>query len=92
MVYKPLAAKVALVAGLRQALPVCKDIVAVEAVGLWESCKDFQRVGKGGKPALWLSMLSTLCQFHGLLLPTDSHYFSLSDMAMRRKLRSIQGD
>ena len=24
--------------------------------------------GKGGKPALWLSMLSTLCHFHGLLL------------------------
>src|SRR3984957_3109318 len=23
--------------------------------------------GKGGKPALWLSMLSTLCHFHGLL-------------------------
>ena len=22
--------------------------------------------GKGGKPALWLSMLSTLCHFHGL--------------------------
>ena len=23
--------------------------------------------GKGGKPALWLSMLSILCHFHGLL-------------------------
>ncbi len=24
-------------------------------------------VGKGGKPASWLSMISTLCHFHGLL-------------------------
>ena len=36
-----LAVKVALVADLQQALPVCQEIVAVV---LWESCKDFQRV------------------------------------------------
>jgi len=33
---------------------------------MWESRRDFQRVWEGGKPALWLSMLSTLCHFHGL--------------------------
>jgi hypothetical protein len=27
--------------------------------------------GKDGKPALWLSMLSILCHFHGLLLRAD---------------------
>jgi hypothetical protein len=27
--------------------------------------------GKGGKPALWLSMLSILCHFHGLLFEAD---------------------
>jgi hypothetical protein len=36
MVYKPLAVKVALVEGLRLALPVLREIsVVVEAVGMW---------------------------------------------------------
>jgi hypothetical protein len=39
----------------------------VGAVGMWESRRDFQTVWEGGKPALWLSMLSILCHFHGLL-------------------------
>ena len=39
----------------------------VEAVGMWESRTDFQKVWKGGKPASWLSMLSILCHFHCLL-------------------------
>jgi hypothetical protein len=29
--------------------------------------------GKGGKPVSWLSMLSTLCHFHGLLWKRASH-------------------
>src|SRR6185312_10557758 len=40
---------------------------AVEAVGMWESRRDFQRVWEGWKPASWLSMLSILCHFHDLL-------------------------
>jgi hypothetical protein len=34
---------------------------------MWESRRDFQREWKGGKPASWLSMLSTLCHVHGPL-------------------------
>src|SRR5260370_31677050 len=30
--------------------------------------------GKGGKPALWLSMLSILCHFHGLLYRCGSGF------------------
>jgi hypothetical protein len=32
----------------------------VEAVGMWESRRDFPECGKGGKPASWLSLLPTL--------------------------------
>src|SRR5580692_1377303 len=30
--------------------------------------------GKGGKPAIWLSMLSILCHFHGLLWRRGSEF------------------
>ena len=44
MVYKPLAVRVALVAGFRQALPVFRSmIVVVVAVGMWESPQGFPR-------------------------------------------------
>jgi hypothetical protein len=50
MVYKPLAARVALVAGFRRALPVFKYIlVVVVAVAMWESRRDFQGVWEGWK-------------------------------------------
>lgn len=42
--------------------------VVVEAVGMWESRRDFQRVWEGWEAAFWLSMLSTLCHFRGLRL------------------------
>jgi hypothetical protein len=75
MVYKPLAAKVALVAGLRRPLPVCKDMVAVEAVVMWESCKDFQGVREG-----WKARFMAFHAFHTLSFPrlafaNDSDYF-----------------
>src|SRR5579863_9167811 len=42
MVYKPLAVRVALIAGFRRALPVFKYmIVVVVAVVMWESRRDF---------------------------------------------------
>jgi hypothetical protein len=34
---------------------------------MWESKGISKECGKGGKPASWLSMLSILCHFHGLL-------------------------
>src|SRR5216683_1787082 len=35
--------------------------------------------GKGGKPASWLSMLSILCHFHGLLFrPGDARFTATS--------------
>jgi hypothetical protein len=44
MVYKPLAARVALVAGFRRALPVFRYmIVVVVAVVMWESPQGFPR-------------------------------------------------
>jgi hypothetical protein len=44
MVYKPLAARVALVASFRRALPVFIDmIVVVVAVVMWESPQGFPR-------------------------------------------------
>jgi hypothetical protein len=44
MVYKPLAVRVALVAGFRRALPVFNFIIAVvEAVGMCEIPKGFPR-------------------------------------------------
>jgi uncharacterized protein YjlB len=50
MVYKPLAAKVALVAGFRRALPVFRYMLVVAvAVVMWESRRDFQGVGEGWK-------------------------------------------
>ena len=50
MVYKPLAVRVALVAGFRRALPVFKYmIVVVVAVVMWESPQGFPRgVGRVG--------------------------------------------
>ena len=50
MVHKPLAARVALVAGFRRALPVFREmIIAAVAVGMWESRRDFQGVWEGWK-------------------------------------------
>src|SRR5271169_2066796 len=44
MVYKPLAVRVALIAGLRRALPVFRSmIVVVVAVVMWESPQGFPR-------------------------------------------------
>ena len=44
MVYKPLAVRVALIAGFRRALPVFRYmIVAVVAVVMWESPQGFPR-------------------------------------------------
>ena len=44
MVYKPLAVRVALVAGFRQALPVFKYMIVVAvAVVMWESPQGFPR-------------------------------------------------
>lgn len=45
MVYKPLAVRVALIAGFRRALPVFKYMIVVAvAVAMWESRRDFQGV------------------------------------------------
>jgi hypothetical protein len=50
MVYKPLAVRVALVAGFRRALPVFRSIIVVAvAVVMWESRRDFQGVWEGWK-------------------------------------------
>ena len=69
MVYKPLAVKVALIEGFRRAFAGLqindsrsRGNVGIPA-GISKGC------GKGGKPALWLSMLSIPRHFHGLLLP-----------------------
>src|ERR1700722_7355882 len=44
MLYKPLAVRVALIAGFRRALPVFRYmIVAAVAVGMWESPQGFPR-------------------------------------------------
>jgi hypothetical protein len=44
MVYKPLAVRVALIAGFRRALPVFKYIIVVAvAVVMWESPQGFPR-------------------------------------------------
>jgi hypothetical protein len=44
MVYKPLAVRVALIAGLRRALPVFKYMIAAAvAVVMWESPRGFPR-------------------------------------------------
>jgi hypothetical protein len=50
MVYKPLAVRVALIAGFRRALPVFSFMIVVTvAVVMWESCRDFQGVWEGWK-------------------------------------------
>jgi hypothetical protein len=50
MVYKPLAVSMALIAGFRRALPVFRLIIlAVVAVVMSESRRDFQGVWKGWK-------------------------------------------
>ena len=44
MVYKPLAVRVALIAGFRRALPVFRSMIAVAvAVVMWESPQGFPR-------------------------------------------------
>ena len=44
MVYKPLAVRVALIAGFRQALPVFRSMIVVAvAVVMWESPQGFPR-------------------------------------------------
>jgi hypothetical protein len=50
MVYKPLAVRVALIAGFRRALPVFRYMIVVAvAVVMWESRRDFQGVWEGWK-------------------------------------------
>jgi len=50
MVYRPLAARVAQVAGFRRALPVFRLMIVVAvAVVMWESRRDFQGVWEGWK-------------------------------------------
>src|SRR4051812_1374633 len=50
MVYKPLAARVALVTGFRRALPVFRLMIVVAvAVAMWEFRRDFQGVWEGWK-------------------------------------------
>jgi hypothetical protein len=60
--YKPLAVTMIPVEGY--------DKTYISSSRPWE-CGDPEGIskecGKGGKPALWLSMLSTLSHFHGLL-------------------------
>ena len=86
MVYKPLAVRVALIAGFRRALPVFRYmIVAVVAVGMWESLRDFQGMWECGTPALWLSKLSIPRDFHGLL---DRRAFKSPDLAHRLRIES----
>src|SRR5260370_29566344 len=67
MVYKTLAVRVALIAGygglcrfsIHDSRRSSRGNVGIPA-GISKGC------GKGGKPALWLSMLSTPRHFHGL--------------------------
>jgi hypothetical protein len=70
MVYKPLAVRVAQIAGFRRALPVFKYIiVAVVAVVMWESLQGFPRgVGRVesrlyGFPCFPYSDISMACFF-----------------------------
>ena len=71
MVYKPLAVRVALIAGFRRALPVFKYMIIVAvAVVMWEPRRDFQGVWEGWKagfmafhaPAFpWLVLAKSRC-------------------------------
>ena len=45
--------------------------------------------GKGGKPASWLSMLSILCHFHGLLLAREAVFTATSTSAMGRAREEV---
>jgi hypothetical protein len=62
MVYKPLAVRVALIAGFRRALPVFRYmIVAAVAMVMWESRWDFQGV--------WEERKTGLLAFHSFHAP-----------------------
>ena len=46
--------------------------------------------GKGGKPVSWLSMLSILCHFHGLLFAQgDARISATSTRAMGRTRKDV---
>jgi hypothetical protein len=74
MVYKPLAARVALIAGFRRALPVFRYMIVVAvAVVMWESRRDFQGVWEAWKAGLYgfpcfpYSVISMACFFAAIL-------------------------
>jgi hypothetical protein len=56
---------------------------------MWESRRDFQRVWEGWEAASWLSMLSTLCHFHGLLLAREAVFTATSTSAMGRAREEV---
>jgi hypothetical protein len=61
MVYKPLAMRVALIAGFRQAMPVFRSMIVVAvSVVMWKSLRDFQGVWEEWKAGPGI--------FHGLFL------------------------
>jgi hypothetical protein len=77
MVYKPLAVRVALVAGFRRALPVFKYMIVVAvAVVMWESPQGFPRgVGRVesrlyGFPCFPYPVISMACFMFGARLGT----------------------
>ncbi len=66
MVYKPLAEKVALVLGYGWLGPVLiRYLVAVEALGMWESRRDFQEEWEG-----WETGFMVFHAFHSSAFPT----------------------
>jgi hypothetical protein len=73
-----------------------KENPAAEAVGMGKSRGISKECGKGGKPVLWLSMLSTLCHFHSLLrfafqLPKTPFSEKLAGSMRRMAFRSAFG-
>ncbi len=66
MVYKPLAEEVALVQGYGLLGPVLiRYLVAVEALGMWESRRDFQGEWEG-----WKTGCMVFHAFHSSAFPT----------------------
>ena len=66
MVYKPLAEEVALVLGFGWLGPVLiRYLVAVEALGMWESRRDFQEEWEG-----WKTGFMVFHAFHSSAFPT----------------------
>jgi hypothetical protein len=66
MVYKPLAEEVALVQGYGWLDPVSiRYLVAVEALGMWESRRDFQEEWEG-----WKTGFMVFHAFHSSAFPT----------------------